>query len=107
MKYKNIVAGLSLVLLSSLSWAGTGYGKVKSILVTVGAIIFSIESPLNLPGCAVGDGYAIDGSTSDGKNTLALVLSAASQGKPIHVVGRGTCGVTGDRETVLYVTVGY
>lgn len=107
MKTAKFIIAAVIAAASIPALAGSATGKVTGIIVTVGVVIFSVENQPNLPACAVARAYAIDGSTSDGKNTLAFVLSAASQGKPITVVGRGNCSLTGDRETVLYVGAGY
>jgi hypothetical protein len=86
--------------------AGTGTGKVTGIIVGP-TLIFSVENSHNRPTCAVSGEFTIDGSTPEGKNTLALILSAASQGKSITIVGSGKCTETGIRESVSYVAISY
>ena len=103
---KIAIAALAAAISFSAS-SGTGSGKVTGIIIVPGAVIFTVESPLNIPACSSAGEYAIDGSTSDGKNTLAFVLSAASQGRSVSVMGSGNCSLLAGRETVLYVGAGY
>ncbi len=47
--------------------------------------------------------FAIDPNTAPGKATIAVVLTAWTTGHPIRIVGKGTCDIWGDTESVAYI----
>jgi hypothetical protein len=93
----SVGSGSVTVELSIISGGPTGQG-VDLIAVS--------PAPPGQPGCASPNpgGYAIDLSTAGGRAAAALVLSAVTQNEKITVVGNGTCGLWGDRETAVWVS---
>ncbi|MCR6475460.1 hypothetical protein NU688_04765 [Variovorax sp. ZS18.2.2] len=85
--------------------AGSANGRVNLIAVQPGVIVIEIANQVDRPACATMTGFTIDGSSSEGKNTMALALAAASQNKSISVTGKGVCTLTGNRENIAYVVV--
>lgn len=90
--------------ISSFSvFAGSALGKINTIYVQPGAVVLDVQNQISRPACATIPGFTIAVDTAQGKATLALLLSAASQSKSITVAGSGVCSLTGNRETILYI----
>lgn len=89
--------------------AGTGSGLVRNILVTPkGIVTFNIDTHENAPACSsIKNDFAFDGSTSEGKAKLALLIAAANGKKAVSITGDGTCSAWPDRETPLFILVFY
>jgi hypothetical protein len=105
---KKILCVCAAMLVSNVSLAaGTASGLVtQTLLGTAGILIFKVgTSATGQPSCSAGGEWALQLDTSAGKGTYALLLTAVAQGLTINVVGDGTCGVWGDRETVSYLYI--
>lgn len=55
------------------------------------------------PACATIDRWAFSLANPSGQGMLAAILTAYSLGRPVSVVGTGTCDVWPDTETVVYI----
>lgn len=102
-----IVALLSFSVFVSPAHAGRSAGQVTQIIAHEGDVVmFSSGFHQDKPLCStVGEDWALSLSTQAGKAMYALVLSAHAQGKPINVIGSGTCAAWGDREAPRYVYI--
>jgi len=109
MKRMTIAISLLFVANGAVAGVGSSTGKVQSINVEQGAVfMFSAGTHNNKPACStVGNDWAVSLATADGKAMYAMVLSAASQGQTVSVVGTNGCNVWPDRETPMYMWVNY
>jgi hypothetical protein len=102
---KLLATGTALLLLSPISYAGSGEGKVEIEHVGFGPLVyFYVTTHADKPACNnYRARWAIDTSTPAGKEQYAFVLAAELTGKPIRVWGSGDCGSTGNSEIVTAV----
>lgn len=93
-------------MLSAPALAGGGTGKITAFTTLPnGAMAFTVPHGGN-PACGAGtNDFVVDTNTQTGKNTFALLLSAATLGLPVMVFGTNACTVWPDRETVDYIYV--
>jgi len=65
-------------------------------------LLFSVSGPhVNRPACAtVPSRFAIDLTTKSGQEFASVVKMAHATGMQINVIGRGTCTIWGDTESV-------
>lgn len=103
-------AVLALTLISgsaaraSISPPGTVYGIT---VATNGIVYFWQRSVRVQPACSAGmpGRWVFNSATPGGQSLLALILSANASGKSVIVAGTGTCDVSSDTESALYVVV--
>lgn len=71
-------------------------------------VVYTDGQRLGTPNCALASPtrFAIDAATTAGKVQLAGLLSAHATGKPVRIVGTGTCSVYSDSETINYFYIG-
>lgn len=107
MNFLRYTTAAALAILALPANAGTGSGLVRHILVTPkGIVTFTLDSHENAPACStIKNDFAFDGSTSEGKAKLALLLAAANGKKAVSITGDGTCTAYPDRETPLWLDV--
>ncbi|WP_420009671.1 hypothetical protein [Xanthomonas sacchari] len=111
-----------LLLVSPSGRCGTGSGKITAIYahekvvngVDRGVILFTMETRDGSPaanattGCAVAPtDWAFETLSDHGKAMYAMLLSAASQGKPVFVQGSGDCKDWSDRERPMFIKIAY
>ena len=104
-----------LLTFAGMANAGVGTGKVVEIYAHekgdgVGLIIFQTQENTDKAACSTaieGKEWAFRADTDQGKAMYALLLSAASSGKEVIVVGKGDCNDWGDRERPKYIRVKY
>ncbi len=83
--------------------AGNGSGKVSSTITNlVGRVMFVTPTHTSAPFCATA-GWAISGTTTQGKSMYAALLTAIAMDKPVNVSGTGTCDIHPNRESVQYI----
>ena len=63
---------------------------------------------MNTPACFLGTyltgaNYVFDGSTTAGKQTLSLALTAYAAGKEVHIVGENSCNLVSDKEDLSVI----
>jgi hypothetical protein len=99
--------GLFFFVSPVFAYAGESEGLVTHPLVgELGIFMFSAGPHLDKPACStVGEDWALNATTSGGKSMQAIVLTAYSLGKKLHVVGKGVCDAWGDRETPAYLLI--
>lgn len=107
MKLLRYTVAAALAMFALPADAGTGSGLVRNILVTPkGIVTFNVDTHENAPACSnIKNDFAFDGSTSEGKAKLALLLAAANGKKAVSITGDGTCTAWPDRETPIYIMV--
>lgn len=111
MKTKLLTSLLALTtLISTNVFAGSSYGKLKSIDVYQGGggiIIFDVgDEHKNKPACSTsGNNWALDTSTSKGMAMYSALLLAAAKNKNVRIDGSGDCADWGDRERPAYIAV--
>ena len=107
---------LSIATLFSIpALAGTGSGTVTKIYTHVGdVVLFSTQSHVHdesRNACIAEQGanteWAITLTTETGKAMYAQLLAAATQKKPVVVVGANDCNDFPGRERPSYVVVDY
>ncbi len=87
--------------------AGKAVGEVN-LVYTQGDLIFASISNYNCAtvadacGCSTTGEFALDSTTTDGKNLYAMFLTARALGATVAVTGLGTCDVKSDREDIKY-----
>ncbi|RCW83157.1 hypothetical protein C7476_106191 [Phyllobacterium bourgognense] len=101
-----IVAVATVVGFVPQAGAGSGSGLVRNILVTPkGIVTFTVDVRNGAPACStIKNDFAFDGSTSEGKAKLALLIAAANGKKAVSITGDGTCSAWPDRETPLWIS---
>ncbi len=88
------------------SAAGNSTGTVSYLFVhDPGVLMFAAGTQTTPIACSTQGQWAVDLSTTMGKNIYAMLLSAQSQGQTVTVAGSGVCSAWGDREKPLYVYV--
>lgn len=102
----------SMLTLCFKAVAGRGSGHITRIYAHeknggAGVIMFHVENHTNPPAECPGLEWAFDVNNDQGKAMYALLLAAASQGKPIVVKGAGDCSAWGDRERPSWIMVDY
>lgn len=99
---------LQVAVMTHADASGTGTGAVTSVFPNAtGQVFVATASATSQPACAV-YGWVIDlngSAAAGGKAMLATLMWAQALGKQITIVGKGTCDVWGDRETVGGVIV--
>ncbi|MET3647627.1 hypothetical protein [Phyllobacterium ifriqiyense] len=103
---------VAVAMVSSFSaYGGEGSGLVRRIAVIGdGRVIFSVDTHNNVPVCgkSVTGEFDFDGTTTVGKNMLAILIAAANTNKPVSIDGSSKCLTRWqDRETALHVTIVY
>ena len=113
---------MGLLLIPSFGYCGIGSGRITAIYahekvvngIDKGVVMFSMEGRDGSPaanattGCtAAATDWAFDSSSDHGKAMYALLLSAATQGKPVFVKGSGDCRDWSDRERPLFIRIAY
>ncbi|MGF1863698.1 hypothetical protein L4D15_00270 [Enterovibrio norvegicus] len=103
-----ITAGICI----ATAQAGTGSGKITRIYAHeknggAGVIMFNVQNHVNPPASCPGHEWAFDANTDQGKAMYSLLLAAASQGKPVTVMGTGDCAAWSDRERPAWIMVDY
>jgi hypothetical protein len=105
---KSAFAAILLALAPSV-YASTSVGTVSSYLVSrYGKLFFRAGVTQSPPLCSVAGEFAVDLVGPDGaagKAILEVIMTAQAAGKTVHMYGKGTCDVWGDRETVEYVVI--
>lgn len=107
-----VAAGLALTVLiaapASASDAQLGYVSAP-FGTSNGAVLFYTDGTRGTPPSCSSPGleqrFAIDASTLVGQAQLSVFLTAYAQHKRIFIVGRGTCDIWGDTETVNWFAV--
>jgi hypothetical protein len=103
------ILGMCLVSTSLIASAGAGDGRISNYLVSSnGMFFFQTENMPDRIGCNTENAFAISmtgPNASAGKAIIATVIAAEAQGKTVRVIGKGSCDLWGDRETVDYITV--
>ncbi len=107
------LAFFALLLATGLSFAGTGGGKVRHIMLHVGAgeagvLFFKTEYNSNKAACSTADGgthWAVSLDTGLGRAMYSLLLAAQAQQKTVYVAGSGDCASWGDRERPYAISV--
>lgn len=99
----------SLLLTPCLGWSnGSTSGRIVNILAaaTTAVVFISVDSHINKPACStVGNDWALDVSTVQGRAVYALILTAQAQSRAIQIIGTNDCSVWGDRETISGVSL--
>lgn len=88
--------------------AGEGGGRITKLMpgLNAGAVIFTTETHTNKPACSTqANDWALSVNTEGGRAMYALLLSAASTGKTINVVGKNDCSVWADREAPYWIYI--
>lgn len=97
---------LIALLMPSFAWASSaGYGNVSGIVSQDGGKTFFVQSGNRSarPACATADRWVFNLTNAGGPGMMATILTAYSLGKPVTVLGTGTCDVWPDTETTYYV----
>ncbi len=97
-----------LAMLSPFVWSGETKGKVGTVWVHGYNDFLLFNVITTKPGyatCAVTQRYAISTSTQQGKNILAVILSAKASGQVIIVGGAGGCNTHGDAEDISAIAI--
>jgi hypothetical protein len=111
MKYKWIATVLGLVLFSC-AHAGQKQGRISSVLLVqthADRVFIKVNAPYSQaePACSSGVSewdFVLDISTSTGKATYALLLTAQATQTSVIVDGTNTCSLHSSYETVSYVS---
>ena len=87
--------------------AGDALSGMLSVphFMSTGLVLVSTDGQrLGTPNCALGSPsrFVIDGTSAAGKVQFAGLLSAHSAGKPVRIVGTGTCSLYSDSGTISY-----
>ncbi len=99
---------LLLFIFSPFVWSGETRGKVGTVWAHGynDSVLFNIVSTQpNYAPCAVTHRYAVSTLTQQGKNILAVILSAKASGQVIVVSGAGACNTHGDAEDIFAIAV--
>ena len=102
---KILIFALIISLTCPSVYAGSSAGLITNPFSGSTSILngFTAGIHQNKPACStLGDDWAFNATTPEGKAMLALLLTAYSLKKPIHVEGKGVCDVYPYRESVDY-----
>lgn len=101
------IAFLLAVLMPSPANAGNQTGTVITVVsATDGKTIVSLTGThVNNPACSSTGRWAFDHTTASGQALLADLLTGASTGKTIQIVGTGACTSWSDSEDARYVYI--
>ncbi len=93
---------------SPLAWSGEASGHVESLIVrsSDGLIYVWLNgTAVSRPACAASTDYWMikDENSETGKKTYAALLAAQISGRPIRIVGSGTCTRWSDGEDISYI----
>lgn len=102
-----VLLGAVLALSSISALAGDALSGTLSVVhfMANGVVLASTDGARsNVPSCAAAQPsrFAIDATTAAGKIQLSGLLAAYAAGKPVRIVGNGTCSAYGDSETINY-----
>lgn len=104
---RNILLALGAlgIAASTPCWASQQTGTVQSYAIGTSAssAVIVSGSRTAMPACATDSSWAVDGSTSNGAQLMAAIMTAKTTGRSVVVVGTGACDPNFPRETVAYI----
>ncbi|GLX78752.1 hypothetical protein tinsulaeT_20920 [Thalassotalea insulae] len=109
---KTLLTALIFFFVNTQVVAGDGSGLITRIYVHDGAgtkapvVMFNVETHTGQPECSSHE-WAFELETEVGKAMYALLLSAASQNKPVVVKGANHCNAWGDREHPYWISLAF
>ncbi|WP_138983912.1 hypothetical protein [Sphingomonas elodea] len=108
LKTLRIFVASSSILISSNAYSSSSTaGLIYNVTVWDGKVLFfTTGTRTAAPSCqGVAGRWAIDATTAKGQAMFSALLTASAMGKPVVIMGTGSCADWGDTESVQWLQI--